>query len=176
MAEKFQKRYRTTSFRLQNWDYGNNAAYFITICCAGREHFFGKIENQQMILSNIGEIAQNEWLKTPEIRPDMNLTLGEFVVMPNHFHAIIVIGENEYNRCTDAMHRVSTFGPQRKNLASIMRGFKSSVTMNARQMKPNFAWQSKFHDHIIRNNTEYQRIANYIKNNPANWKNDKFHE
>ena len=183
MPEKFQNRYKTTSFRLQNWDYGSNAAYFVTICCAQREHFFGKIENKQMILSNIGQIARDEWIKTPEIRPDMNITLDEFVIMPNHFHAIITIGKNKYNsRRTDTMHGVSKispknqFGPQRKNLASIMRGFKSAVTTNARKMNINFAWHPKFHDHIIRNDAEYHRIHNYIKNNPANWGNDKLND
>lgn len=212
MSKKFQNKYRITSARLQNWDYSSNAAYFITICCANRKHFFGEIENKQMYLSKIGEIAQNEWLKTPEIRPDMNLTLDTFVIMPNHFHAIIVIGENIYNsgddinetnddndtmHRRDTMHCVSTnnvstnhvstimtttnstpknqFGPQRKNLASIMRGFKSAVTKNARQINPGFGWQPGFHDHIIKSDNDYHRIAKYIENNPGNWKNDKFY-
>ena len=54
-----------------------------------------------MILSEIGEIANDEWLKTPSIRQDMNITLDEFVVMPDHFHAIIIIGENRYNKCNN---------------------------------------------------------------------------
>ena len=158
------------------------------------------------------------------MRPDMNLQMGEYVIMPNHFHAIIIIGQNEYNvkrdvekrlndpgrldlaqrrdamHCvstitdtnennrTDAMHCVSTmhcdsipggtsqnqFGPQSKNLASIIRGFKTGVTKNARLINPDFAWQSRYHDRIIRNNSEYQRISKYIRNNPANWQDDKF--
>jgi len=67
-----------------------------------------------MILSEIGEIVNDEWLKTSSIRQDMNITLDEFVVMPDHFHAIIIIGENRYNQCNnidqpcgDAMHRAS---------------------------------------------------------------------
>lgn len=121
------------------------------------------------------------------MRPDMNLELGKFVVMPNHFHAIIGIGENEYNtQCRDAMHCVSTtnettngtknkFGPQSKNLASIIRGFKIGVTKNARLINPNFAWQSRFHDHIIRNDESFHRITEYIINNPQNWSDDQFH-
>lgn len=121
-----------------------------------------------MALSEIGEIADGEWLKTFKMRPDMNLWMGEYVVMPNHLHAIIGIGDNEYNtrgadrggECRDAMHCVSTtgknqspqnqFGPQRKNLSSIIRGFKIGVTKNARLINPDFGWQSRFHDHIIR--------------------------
>ena len=91
-----------------------------------------------MRLSEIGKIVESEWIKTPVIRPDMNLKLGAFVVMPNHFHAIIMIGENQYNRERGVVSRdgggtaVGTqspqnrFGPQSKNLASILRGFKSS--------------------------------------------------
>lgn len=147
-----------------------------------------------MILNEIGEMVGAEWVRTPEIRLDMNLELGEFVVMPNHFQGILIIGKNEYNgngggygygNGRDAMHCVSTptptptattnqFGPQRKNVASIIRGFKSSVTQNARIINPNFAWQPRFYDHIIRDDKSFYTISNYIKNNPQNWEKDKF--
>jgi len=97
MLEKFQNRYRIPSARMQNWDYGRNAAYLITICTQHRECWFGHIQNGTMVLSEIGNIIETEWLKTFEMRRDMNLKMGEYVVMPNHFHAIIIIGENEYN-------------------------------------------------------------------------------
>jgi len=137
------------------------------------------------------------------MRPDINLQMGEFVVMPNHFHAIIIIGENEYNqrndaacrgvaargvaaRCTDAMHCVSTaqphetnvpknrFGPQSKNLASIIRGFKIGVTTHARKINSEVAWQRLFHDHIIRDEQSFKRIQTYINENPAKWVDDMF--
>ena len=199
--DKFLNKYRIPSARLQNWDYGWNASYFITICTASRECFFGEIKNGEMHLSEIGKIVEYEWLNTPEIRPDMNLILGPFMVMPNHFHAIIMIGENVYNihgnernnnpgnERKDAMHGVSTFitktgdhtinpkngfRPQRKNLASIIRGFKSAVTINARKIHTGFAWQSRYYDHIIRNEQSYQTISDYIINNPAKWNDDNF--
>jgi len=227
MPNKFQSKYRIPSTRLKNWDYGRNAAYFITICTQNRISWFGEMQMGTdallcVSLSPIGMIVQNEWLKTFEMRPDMNLQMGEYVIMPNHFHAIIIIGQNEYNvkrdvekrlndpgrldlaqrrdamHCvstitdtnennrTDAMHCVSTtnesnkpppqnqFGPQSKNLASIIRGFKTGVTKNARLINPDFTWQSRYHDRIIRNNSEYQRISKYIRNNPANWPDDNF--
>ncbi len=229
MDDKFQNKYRISSTRLQNWDYGWNASYFVTICTKNREHYFGKIEDGEMCLSEIGGIAQSEWLKSPDIRPDMNLELGAFVVMPNHFHGIVIIGKNKYNRrdgdggrgndggdidggdgdgggvmggrCVvggrGAMHCASTdtnidmdtdtntntktkiknkFGPQRKNLASVIRGFKSSVTIQAHKINADFAWQPRNNDHIIRDNLSFDRIQNYINTNIKNWKNDDFYE
>ena len=225
MSSKFKNKYRIDSARLKGWNYSNSAAYFVTICTRNRKHFFGKINNGIMDLSSLGDIAEQEWIKSVALRPDMNLSLGEFVVMPNHFHAIIFIGENEFNtpECIDnnprtdamlgvsfdqdatldisfdqdamlgvsfdqdAIHGVSfdqdathgvstntnntenTFGPQSKNLASIIRGFKSAVTTFARNNNLPFDWQPRFHDHVIRNEIEYQRISNYIINNPAKW-------
>ena len=188
MTVKYQNKYRIPSARLQRWDYSWAGAYFITICTNDRLHYFGEIENGKMILNEIGEMVQNEWMLTPKIRPDMNLDLGEFVVIPNHFHGILIIGENEYNgggdNARDAMHCVSTptptettnqFGPQRKNIASVTRGFKSSVTKNARLIHPDFAWQPRFYDHIIRDDKSFNNISNYIINNPEIWDNDKFY-
>lgn len=193
--KKFKNKYRILSARLQNWDYGAAALYFITICTQNRECWFGDIRYGHMQLSEIGKIVESEWVKTFEIRNDMNLWQGKFVVMPNHFHAIIGIGENQYNtqhgtECRDAMHRISTtnhtttttgntkknqFGSQSKNLASIIRGFKSAVTMGARNIVPEFQWQSRFYDHIIRNDNAHNRISEYIINNPEKWNNDTFY-
>lgn len=188
MSEKFQNKYRIPSARLQLWDYGRNAMYFVTICTKNRDCFFGNIDNGVMVLSELGGIVKNEWIKTFQLRPDMNLQMGEFVIMPNHFHAIITIDENEYNnKCRDAMHCVSKdtnnvtikhenkFGPQSKNLASIIRGFKSSVTINARKIHADFAWQTRFHEHIVRNNESFYKISNYIINNTLQWENDMFY-
>lgn len=236
MSEKFQNKYRIPSARWQYWDYGSQGAYFITICTKNREHFFGHIKDGKMILNELGLIVQNEWIKTIEKRPDMNLELGEFVVMPNHFHAVILIGKNEYNskKChdeinddtvmrgdtvtcgdtvtrRDAMHCVSTinvpstnvpsiptatipstnvptmvsksttspknqFGVQSKNLASIVRGFKSSVTTNAKIMgNKHFTWQPRYHDHVIRDSQSFERIQQYILNNPKKWIDDTFY-
>jgi REP element-mobilizing transposase RayT len=189
--QKYRNKYRIKSTRLQNWNYGRKGAYFITICTHNQKHYFGEIINNNMVLSEIGKIAKSEWIKTFKIRGDMNLEMGEYVIMPNHIHGIIIIGDNEYNlqydtQCRDAMHRVSTdnnhrvsadnkFGPQSKNLASIIRGYKSSVTTYAHKNGiDDFAWQSRFYDHIIRNEKSFNNISEYIINNPMNWKNDKF--
>jgi REP element-mobilizing transposase RayT len=141
-----------------------------------------------MQLSEVGEIAKSEWLKTAELRSDMNLRLDEFIVMPNHFHSIVFIGGNQYNtgniacrdasaRGRDAMHCVSTyknsFSPQSKNMSSIIRGFKSAVTTYARKHSIVFAWQERFYDIIIHNNDELDRARKYICDNPQNWDEDE---
>jgi putative transposase len=195
--EKYQNKYRIPSARAIFWDYSLPGLYFITICTQNQIAWFGKVKDGEMLLSDIGEIVRSEWLKTFELRPDMNLLMGEFIVMPNHFHAIIGIGDNAYNRtcrdamhavsmdkntaCTDAMHGASTtqhnvFGSQSKNLASIVRGFKSAVSKRAIAIASDFQWQARYHDHIIRNEDSHQHIAQYIINNPAKWADDKFHQ
>ena len=196
MSGLYQNKYRISSARLQSWDYASEGLYFVTICTQNREYFFGEVINGEMQQSEIGQVAKEEWFKTPGLRPDMNLEFGEFVVMPNHIHGIIIIGENQYNSDTnarrDAMHRVSTnnpnrvstntptntpknqFGPQRKNLASIIRGYKSAVTIYARKNQIDFAWQPRFYEHIIRSPDDYDRISKYIAHNPENWNQDKF--
>lgn len=93
MVEKFQNKYRISSTRLKNWDYGQNGAYFITICTGNKEHFFGEIisvDGKNIILLNeIGKLANDFWAKIPEHFPFVEL--GNFVVMPNHVHGILII-------------------------------------------------------------------------------------
>ena len=131
-----------------------------------------------MRLNILGEKVDYEWNKSIELRPDMNLILDEYVIMPNHFHGIIIIGDNKYNtnQIANDFQIANKFGPQSKNLASILRGFKSAVTTFARKNgNSNFEWQARYHDHIIRNNHSFLRIKKYILNNPLKWKNDRFY-
>lgn len=172
-------KYRTTSPRLKNWDYGNLGAYFLTFCTNKGQAFFGSIPNTEnghpifCHLSEIGVIAQEEWVNSIKLRTDMNLTMDEFIVMPNHFHGIIHIGRNKYNQDSN---KTRHYGPQRKNLSSIIRGYKSSVTSRAIIIDPKFAWQSGYYDIIIRNKNSLHNIQNYIRNNPITWHADKFHK
>ena len=135
--------------------------------------YFGTIENSTMNLNDIGKIVHAEWLKTFGIRPDMNLGMCEFVVMPNHFHAIIIIGDNKYNT-VGSDEVANKFGKQSANLATIIRGFKAAVTRKAKLYNPDFEWQPLYHDHIIRTAESFENISNYIICNPENWENDRF--
>ncbi len=187
MPGKFQNKYRIQSARLQTWDYGSNGAYYITICTHMRICYFGLIESGVMHYSESGSVAEKLWLEIPEHFPFVQLS--EFVIMPNHVHGIIIINktivQSPPTRANIPMQSAAAnkttglpknrFGPQMQNLASVIRGYKTGVTKYARIHNPGFKWQSRFYDHIIRNNTEYERIRNYIINNPAKWKEDVFY-
>ena len=196
MAEKFRNKYRIASTRLQNWDYGWNAPYFVTICTINREWFFGDIVVTRqcpvstMHLSEIGNLAEKYWNEIPVHFPFVEL--GEFIVMPNHVHGIIIIDKPGGGRdSTDAINRVSTIehvstnipggitgnnNPMLSdNLSRIIRWYKGRVSFESRKIDTNFAWQSRFHEHIIMDDRSFHNISTYIKNNPLNWKEDKFH-
>jgi putative transposase len=87
--DKYQNKYRIASARAQWWDYGWNGAYFITICTKNMEHFFGKIVNKKMILSPTGVIADILWHEI--LNHSSFFELGDFVVMPNHIHGILIL-------------------------------------------------------------------------------------
>ena len=180
MSSKFNNKYRIESARLRNWDYGWNGAYFITICTQNRKHFFGEIKNHTMQLSEIGKMAEKYWYEIVEHFPFVKL--DAFVVMPNHIHGIVIIDKQNDGAVVETQNFASLqsppknkFGPQSKNMASIIRGYKIGVTKNAKKINPLWQWQSRYYDHIIRNDGEYYRIKNYIINNPEKWKGDKFY-
>jgi hypothetical protein len=251
--QKYHGRYHSASLRLTGWDYGADAAYFITICTAGRVHCFGRIIDGNMIHSPLGQAAVACWHAIahhfPIAIPDV------FVVMPNHIHGIIVIdrsagmgntadagadagvaphdiaaaadadagvaphdiaaaadaadaGVAPHDIAADAAadadagvapHDIAAlqhppqyaskhpaqpapdggapprtwhpnrFGPQSKNLASIVRGYKIGVTKYARIHRIPFTWQARYYDHVIRNPAAYNRICRYILDNPRRW-------
>lgn len=167
--EKHQNKYRIASARHPNWDYSSNAYYFVTICTDSRVHYFGRIQQGVMHLSPIGEIANSCWLKIPEHFPIV--ILHSHVVMPNHVHGIIQILNND-----TVSKGINKFGPQSKNLASIIRGFKIGVTKNARIINPQFKWQARYHDHIVRDKRAFLKISEYIVNNPIKWGMDPFNK
>jgi len=179
--DKYQNRYRIQSSRLQNWDYGWDGFYFVTICTQNREYYFGEIHNGTMDLSKIGIIADILW---HEIKNHAkNIELDAFVVMPNHIHGILVLNGNgnvetghalslpQPNKKTIGQNRFQNIG--KNTLSSIIGGYKSAVTKHAHRLGFVFEWQRNYWEHIIRNDDEYQRIAQYIMDNPKKWAMDK---
>jgi putative transposase len=192
--EKYKNKYRIASSRASWWNYSWNAAYFITICTQNRIHYFGEISNQKMHLSSVGILADVFW---HEIKNhSKNIELDAFVVMPNHIHGILIIDGNEIDNSQSPINKFLsnsnsdniinnqqnelTIGQQRfqnqgkNSVSSIIGSYKSAVTKHANRLNLENGWQTRFHDHIIRNEAEFDRIANYIENNVANWKEDKF--
>ena len=171
----FKGKYRIKSARHPYWDYSSDGYYFVTICAKNREEFFGEIKNGIMTLNEMGCIANGQWEKTAKLR--QNVYLDEWIIMPNHVHGIIIINNATVEtHCNASLQRwdYNQFGPQRNNLASIVRGFKSSVkricNKNGHQ---NFSWQPRFYDHIIRNEKSLDDIREYIRFNPLKWEFDR---
>ena len=195
----FRNKYRNDTVRAP-WHNYNGGAYFITICTKNREHFFGEIsvgspqqngpttnDEPVMHLSSIGRYTQQCIEQIPMHNPYAQVPL--FVVMPDHIHLIVLIDETKIphekrilSHMVGTFHRdVGTFhetSPQNATqmqswLSVVIRQFKSAVTRYARENAIPFAWQPRFHDHIIRDQTEMNRIAQYIENNVAQWGVDK---
>ncbi|MCG2686273.1 transposase [Candidatus Parcubacteria bacterium] len=169
MADCFAGKHRIETTRLKGWDYSEPGYYFVTICTRDRVCCLGDIVDGKMRLSEIGEIAHQYWLKIPNHFG--NVVLDEFVVMPSHVHGIIVINESD---CRDGACPVSTDGiATRPNLGNIVGSFKSAVTRWCHENDRPFAWQSRFYDHIIRNEKSLNQTRQYIDDNPENWETDR---
>lgn len=103
-ADKFQNKYRIPSARHPNWDYGSNGVYFITICTKNRQYFLGECNKGEMKLSTAGAIAQGFWYEIPKHFPF--ITLGEFIVMPNHVHGILILDKNLVEKNIDKISNI----------------------------------------------------------------------
>jgi REP element-mobilizing transposase RayT len=134
--------------------------YFVTICTSHKQHFFGDISDGKMNYSKIGQYAADA-LGTLG-RHYSYANVRTFVVMPNHVHAIISITDD------DSLPR------ERGTLGNVIAGYKQSVTLFARRYGMDFCWQTRYHDHIIRDKNDGNKIAEYIENNVARWNRDVF--
>lgn len=125
-------------------------------------------------------------------RPTMGILIDEFVIMPNHIHAIIIIDPPRITKSNvGALHatplrtnrdalgisqRMSAISPKPGSLGAVIRSYKSSVTRWARNNRfPHFAWQRGYHDHIIRDDRDLSRVRRYIRQNPMKWSLDQYH-
>ncbi|MFA5346182.1 MAG: transposase [Candidatus Omnitrophota bacterium] len=165
--------------RLKNYDYSQNGYYFVTICIHSRREWFGKINNGVMELNETGHIVLACWNDLPNHY--RNIELDEFIVMPNHAHGIVVIGNVGNGLKPFPTDGIQIYADEMKNpryhgLPEIMRGFKtfSSRRVNETIKTGNkFHWQKSFYDHVIRDEMSLGRIREYIRNNPKQWDTDK---
>ncbi len=170
MADLYQHKYRVQTTRLSTHSYAAGV-YFVTICTKNRIHTLGEIQCiddiPTMILSNIGVCAEKCLQAIPLHFPHVRVPL--YVVMPNHIHVILQIDSNA-TQCTEMQNFASLrYGPQCKNLPSVVRGLKIGVTKYARENHLEFEWQPRYYEHIIRNQDEWNACVAYIQNNVARW-------
>ena len=192
MTSKFdpQKHYRRL-IRLPEYDYSQPGAYYVTIVAWHRECLFGEVVEGEMRLNRAGEIVQWEWLELS--KRFQFIELGAFVVMPNHFHAILIFRENvgatRQGLTNASSGKVSLphvtsegsdgsplpRGPKPASLGAIMAQFKSRVTkrlwkiptLNRTPIR-----QRNYYEHVIRNEKDLQNKTDYIEANPMLWDED----
>jgi putative transposase len=169
----FNQKYRIESTRLRGWDYSDPGYYFVTICTKDRICYFDKVVHSQVVLSDIGMIVFEEWKETEKKRH--NIKLDSWIIMPNHIHGIIIITEKCDHPVETSRRDVSTtIKLKPDSLGSIIGQFKSVCAKKIRQMgNDNFEWQSRFYDHIIRNDQSINNIRRYIQYNPKQWDMDR---
>lgn len=157
--------------KFHNYSGGN---YFVTICTKDKSHYFGHISDNTMHLAPIGQYCEIQLRELSKHYPYAEIPL--FVVMPNHIHAIICIQEPENTTISSAANRThEPCVPTIRTLLSVVVGrLKRSVTMYARKRDIIFAWQNRYHDHIIRGTIDGNKIADYINQNVARWDTDCF--
>jgi REP element-mobilizing transposase RayT len=176
----FKNKYRIESARLKGWDYRNPGYYFVTICTHQREHFFGAVKGNDVQLSPIGEIAAKFWSEIPSHHK--GIELDEWIVMPNHVHGIVIInnrvetfhGKTFRGTSLPEKPKMSAISPKTGSLSVVIRSYKSAVSyrVGLNGFKE-FAWQSRFYDHIIRDEKSLNNIRQYIFDNPIKWETDK---
>jgi putative transposase len=173
----FQNKFRVETNRLSTWDYSANGYYYLTICTKNKKYLFGDMIDAKMQLSPIGEIALQEWKNSFVIRKE--LLCEEFIIMPNHIHAIVIIQKAVE---TQGIASISNQETQKqlmrkpKSISSFVGAFKSAVSKRINEIHQSpgeTIWQERFYDHIIRDEKSLQKIREYIVNNPINWQTDE---
>lgn len=191
-----QKHHRKSN-RLRGYDYAQAGAYFVTICTHQRECLFGEIVAGKMILNQVGKIVQWEWENLAQRFPFIEL--GAFVVMPNHFHGILIFHDSSVGATHSEQISINNSnqpvpdwnssdhdgaplpneslpqGPKPGALGAIIGQFKSRVTKRIWK-NPTWQgdpiWQRNYHDRIIRDDREFENTWRYIEANSANWDED----
>lgn len=180
MNDYYKNKYRIESNRLKDWNYADFGCYYITLITHGRINYFGKIGNDKMIYNDIGNIVNEEIIKSFDIRKE--LRLKEYVIMPNHIHFLIILRKDKvivYDK-----NNVPVLFRKPKSISTFVSSFKSSVINKVDDWideanidipkfdRKNPLWQRNYYDHIVRDDKEFNNISNYIINNPLNWKED----
>ena len=165
---------RRRSVRLPGHDYIGPGGYFITICTDRRRPLFGEVAAGEMRLSALGAIVREEWLRTPSVRPGVEV--GTWAVMPNHIHGIVVRPGDPAAEAAVRAHSCAPLHRRPRSLASFVAQFKATAArrINALRGTPGaLVWQRNYYEHVIRNGPAWMAITAYIEENPALWPYDR---
>lgn len=165
--------------RLKDFDYSSPGAYFVTLVTQDRVPLFGRLEDDRVILSEIGKLAQQEWIKSGDMRKEIRL--DEFIVMPNHLHAILFIdylvdgrgiyvtSEGDSSTSKLEAHGRAPLRRPPRSLGSLLAAYKAATTRRIREITGNqelVVWQRNYYDQIIRDQIDLDNIREYITYNP----------
>jgi len=159
--------------RLKKYDYSQSGSYFVTFCVKNRYELLGRVVEakinapQSVKLTDLGEVVQQsiEFMKNS----NSGVKVPKYVIMPNHVHMIITL-------TTSATEK--TVGHGSPTLQSLVGRIKSYTANRWNEMcssKYLTFWQRSFHEHIIRNDSEYLTICQYIDDNPTKWNDDEYY-
>jgi len=153
--------------RLNGFNYAENAIYFLTICTHQKNQLFGRVTNNEVVLSKLGIIARNDLVLIP--KHFNGVQIDKYVIMPNHIHLVLVL-DRDY--ASDTIKERSRPFP---TVSTIIGLYKSGVSSKIHCEQPDLiVWQKSFYDRIIRNESEYYRVLDYIDQNPIRWAEDKY--
>jgi len=147
--------------RLQKYDYSQPGYYFVTICVQDRICCFGEIIKGEMVKNNFGNIVEQQWLWLKENFPYVDL--DEFIVMPNHFHGILIIKPKRNGLDRSLLPLFNLIGAFKTTSSKLIH--QTGLT--------DFSWQKSFYDHVIRQDESLDKIREYIRNNPKQWELDE---
>jgi len=154
---------RQNSLRYQGYDYSQAGGVFLTVCTHHRQHLFGNVVDGEMVHSPAGALANDRWRAVTDRFPDV--AIDEFVVMPDHVHGIVWTGITApvTGRGTTAGGVIRWFK------ATVHAGYRNGVNQAKWPAYDHHLWHRGFNDHILRDDTELERIRHYIASNPARW-------
>jgi putative transposase len=164
------------SIRLKGFDYSTNGAYFLTICVRNRECLLGEIQDGKMLLNDYGEIVRSIWEGLPN--QVLDIDLDEYIIMPNHFHAILVIDKSVDSASIYDDLDVHEAKDRRKMLLpNVVGRFKmlAAKAINQKREIEGSFWQRNYYENVIHSEEDLQRVREYIVNNPMQWEMDENH-
>ena len=168
---KNRKKNRLDSFHYNEW------YFFVTINVQDHKKVFGEVVGEEMVLNKYGEIVEKYWININKVYS--NVSIGSFIIMPNHLHGILIIDDLVVGEdiIFPNKYKIKAINNRPHNqLANIIKWFKQITNKEIKKSwLLSFQRQKSFYDHIIRNENDMSRIIEYIELNPYAWENDEYY-